>query len=55
LSLKDEGNTFYTSDENDKASEKYTEAIEICPLCFSNERAILFANRAAVHLKNVRF
>lgn len=55
MSLKDEGNKHYSSDENGEAAAKYSEAIEICPLCYSNERAILFANRAAVHLKNVRY
>lgn len=49
--LKDEGNVLYLAGENSSAIAKYSEGLELCPLCFKEDRAILFANRAAVHIK----
>ncbi len=51
--LKDEGNVLYLAGENSSAIAKYSEGLELCPLCFKEDRAILFANRAAVHIKTV--
>jgi hypothetical protein len=51
--LKDEGNVLYLAGENSAAIAKYSEGLELCPLCFKEDRAILFANRAAVHIKTV--
>jgi tetratricopeptide (TPR) repeat protein len=43
--LKAEGNDLYSRGEYDAAKQKFTEAIEKNPT-----NAILYANRAAVHL-----
>ena len=43
--LKAEGNELYKREEYDAAKQKFTEAIEKNPT-----NAILYANRAAVHL-----
>lgn len=51
LKLKAEGNEFYLKDRNDDATRKYSEALEMCPLCFKKERAVFFANRAAAKCK----
>ena len=53
LKLKAEGNEFYLKDRNDEANKKYSEALEMCPLCFKTERAVFFANRAAAKCKMV--
>ena len=53
LKLKAEGNEFYLKDRNDDANRKYSEALEMCPLCFKKERAVFFANRAAAKCKMV--
>ena len=53
LKLKAEGNEFYLKDRNDDATRKYSEALEMCPLCFKKERAVFFANRAAAKCKMV--
>ena len=53
LKLKAEGNEFYLKDRNDDATRKYSEALEMCPLCFKTERAVFFANRAAAKCKMV--
>ena len=49
--LKKEGNDLYLASENSDAKLKYNEALDICPLQFKEDRAILFANRAAAVLK----
>jgi len=53
--LKKMGNECYGSENYEEAIEKFTEALNICPLCFSNERAIYLANRAAAksNIKNI--
>lgn len=47
--LKQEGNTFFKNADYEKAIEKYTEAIDICPKINKNDRSILYGNRAAAH------
>jgi len=37
-----------------EAIEEYTAALETCPLCYSKERSILYSNRAAAYLYQVR-
>ena len=41
----------YLAGDNTEAVKKYDEALEICPLCFKEDRAILLANTAAARLK----
>ncbi|XP_076026598.1 tetratricopeptide repeat protein 1 [Genypterus blacodes] len=50
LSLKDEGNVHFKAGEWLKAEQSYREALLLCPVCFSQERAVLFSNRAAARL-----
>lgn len=33
-----------------EAEQSYKEALVLCPVCFSKERAVLFSNRAAARL-----
>lgn len=33
-----------------EAEQSYKEALGLCPVCFSKERAVLFSNRAAARL-----
>ena len=49
--LKKRGNGFYLASENEDAIIQYNQALEICPLCFSEDRAVLMANKAAVLIK----
>lgn len=49
--LKNEGNTLFKSEEYQKAMLNYTQALQICPLAFNEDRAILYANRAAAKAK----
>lgn len=49
--MKESGNKLIQNDENNEAIAIYTEALSICPLCFKDDRSILFANRAAAKLK----
>jgi hypothetical protein len=51
--MKESGNKLIQNDENNEAIAIYTEALSICPLCFKDDRSILFANRAAAKLKVV--
>lgn len=55
--IKQSGNDVFKAGEYEKAIELYTEAIELCPKRYTNERSILFNNRAAAHkrldVKNV--
>lgn len=45
--LKLEGNRQFKCEAYAEAFETYTNAIELCPLSYPNERAILFGNRGA--------
>lgn len=33
-----------------EAEQSYKEALQMCPVCFNKERAILFSNRAAARM-----
>lgn len=48
-SLKQQGNDVFKAGEYEKSIELYTDALEICPKVFENERSILYNNRAAAH------
>lgn len=45
------GNEHYKNGEFSKSIESYSDGIGICPLKCSNERAILYGNRAAAYIK----
>lgn len=51
LELKQSGNAAYLASQNVEAVALYSDALEVCPLSFSDDRAILFANRAAAQFK----
>ena len=51
--LKDLGNVQYNESQYEKAIEYYTDALAVCLLCHANDRAILYANRAAAKVKLV--
>ncbi|KAL6445989.1 hypothetical protein ACFW04_000985 [Cataglyphis niger] len=50
-SLKQAGNDFFKNGEYVSAISQYTQALRICPLAYSKERSILYANRAAAKAK----
>ncbi|XP_040005867.1 tetratricopeptide repeat protein 1 [Xiphias gladius] len=50
LTLKEKGNSQFKAGDWLEAEHSYTEALVLCPVCFSRERAILFSNRAAARL-----
>ncbi|XP_011864928.1 PREDICTED: tetratricopeptide repeat protein 1 [Vollenhovia emeryi] len=50
-SLKQVGNDLFKSGEYVQAISRYTQGLQTCPLAFSNERSILYANRAAARAK----
>ena len=52
LDLKKQGNEFYLAGDNLEAIRVYEEALEICPLYFKEDRAILLSNKAAALIKN---
>lgn len=47
--IKQNGNDVFKMGDYGKAIELYTEAIDLCPKRYTNERSILFNNRAAAH------
>ncbi|XP_043250402.1 tetratricopeptide repeat protein 1 [Colletes gigas] len=49
--LKNEGNDLFKSGEYTKAISVYTQGIQTCPLSYSKERSVLYANRAAAKSK----
>ncbi|KZC12690.1 PREDICTED: tetratricopeptide repeat protein 1 [Dufourea novaeangliae] len=49
--LKNNGNDLFKSGEYIEAISMYTRGIQTCPLAYSKERSILYANRAAAKLK----
>lgn len=49
--VKKEANRLFKNGEFDTALSMYSQALKICPLCFTKERSILFANRAAAKSK----
>ncbi|TSL04345.1 Tetratricopeptide repeat protein 1 [Bagarius yarrelli] len=48
--LKDKGNTQFKNREYIEAQKSYTEALAVCPVCYSKERSVLFSNRAAARM-----
>uniref|UniRef100_A0A3Q1EWC4 Tetratricopeptide repeat protein 1 n=1 Tax=Acanthochromis polyacanthus TaxID=80966 RepID=A0A3Q1EWC4_9TELE len=50
LTLKEEGNGQFKAGDWSAAGRSYTEALVLCPVCYSRERAVLFSNRAAARL-----
>ncbi|XP_071362250.1 tetratricopeptide repeat protein 1 [Trachinotus anak] len=50
LTLKEKGNSQFKAGDWSEAECSYTEALVLCPVCFSRERAVLFSNRAAARL-----
>ncbi|XP_040908390.1 tetratricopeptide repeat protein 1 isoform X2 [Toxotes jaculatrix] len=50
LTLKEKGNSQFKAGDWSEAEHSYTEALVLCPVCFSRERAVLFSNRAAARL-----
>ncbi|XP_037604736.1 tetratricopeptide repeat protein 1 isoform X2 [Sebastes umbrosus] len=50
LTLKEKGNSQFKAGDWLDAERSYTEALVLCPVCFSRERAVLFSNRAAARL-----
>ncbi len=51
--MKEAGNRLYLEGQNGESESKYSEGLEVCPLCFKEGRAILLSNRAAVHIETV--
>lgn len=49
--LKLQGNNEYKEEQFLESANVYTKALKICPLKYSEDRAILFANRAAAKAK----
>ncbi|XP_074108128.1 tetratricopeptide repeat domain 1 [Cotesia typhae] len=50
--LKNEGNNFFKACEYSSAIITYTQALQTCPLAYPEQRAILYANRAAAKAKD---
>ena len=51
--LKKDGNQLYLTGSNEEAVEKYSLALDVCPLVFKDDRAVLLSNRAAAKIKLV--
>ena len=51
--MKKSANELYISSQHKEAIAIYTEALDLCPLCFEEDRAILLSNRAAAKIKLV--
>ncbi|XP_033332746.2 tetratricopeptide repeat domain 1 [Megalopta genalis] len=49
--LKNEGNELFKNEEYLEAILTYTKALQACPLAYSNDRAVLYANRGAAKAK----
>ncbi|CAG9574231.1 unnamed protein product [Danaus chrysippus] len=49
--LKRAGNESFKIGDFDRSIEKYTEALRICPLQYTTQRAILYCNRSASKMK----
>ncbi|XP_031696705.1 tetratricopeptide repeat protein 1-like isoform X2 [Anarrhichthys ocellatus] len=50
LTLKEKGNSQFKAGDWLEAERSYTDALVLCPVCFSRERAVVFSNRAAARL-----
>ncbi|QQP50403.1 Uncharacterized protein FKW44_011402, partial [Caligus rogercresseyi] len=51
VELKKKGNEAYLSEDHEEAVRLYQEALDICPLEFSEERSFIFSNMGASRLK----
>ncbi|CAH8450216.1 unnamed protein product [Schistosoma mattheei] len=51
VATKDKGNALFKSGSFNEALMKYTEALDLCPLKCAVERSVIYANRAACHIK----
>jgi len=51
LNLKEAGNKHFQHSEFSEAIENYSKALHICPIRLTNERSIMFSNRAACYIK----
>ncbi|KAK3524418.1 hypothetical protein QTP70_027972, partial [Hemibagrus guttatus] len=53
MALKEKGNAHFKNREYVEAQKLYTDALAVCPVCYSKERSFLFSNRAAarIHLE----
>lgn len=49
--LKEEGNTQFKEKNFKEAATLYTTALKTCPLSYTNERSVMFSNRAACKVK----
>ena len=49
--LKQAGNELFKNGEYVQAISQYTQGLQTCPLAYSKERSILYANRAAAKAK----
>lgn len=49
--MKQAGNEFFKNSEYVQAISQYTQGLRTCPLVYSKERSILYANRAAAKAK----
>jgi len=49
--FKQAGNEFFKNSEYVQAISQYTQGLQTCPLAYSKERSILYANRAAAKTK----
>lgn len=55
LSLKESGNAAFKDGNLDEALALYTQALQLTPKDQASDQAVIFKNRAAVHLKNEDF
>lgn len=52
---KNEGNDLFGRNEFDQALEKYSEALSLCPMKYTRDRAIIYSNRAACLMKMEKY
>jgi hypothetical protein len=53
LEIKEKGNTLFRCGSHDEACHLYSNALKICPSIFTEERSMLYNNRAAAKAKQV--
>ncbi|XP_046446662.1 tetratricopeptide repeat protein 1-like [Daphnia pulex] len=51
LEIKEKGNTLFRCGSHDEACHLYSNALQICPSIFTEERSMLYNNRAAAKAK----
>lgn len=49
--LKEEGNGQFKKGDYTEAEGSYSQALQVCPACFQQDRSVLFSNRAAARMK----